>query len=55
VKWHEGKTCEEQQLWECGGRVADVELAEYRRTNRVVRCPTCGHGLEKISGCNHVV
>lgn len=53
VAWHENKTCDEHQR-EVGEQEAEEGLKKYERSNRVLRCPTCGHGLEKISGCNRV-
>ena len=53
VKWHSNKSCEQYQR-ECGEKAADKGLEEYRKTHRVINCPTCNHGIEKISGCNHV-
>ncbi len=40
--------------WQVGEVEADKGLAEYQKDNKMVRCPTCGHGMEKITGCNRV-
>ena len=39
---------------EVGEAQADEGMREYEAANRVVHCPTCGHGLERISGCNRL-
>ncbi|KAK9846018.1 hypothetical protein WJX81_008504 [Elliptochloris bilobata] len=51
VAWHTGVTCEERSA---GELAADQGFAEYEKANKVVRCPTCGHGIEKVAGCNRV-
>ena len=53
MAWHAGRSCDEHQR-EVGEVEADKGLAEYRAAHRMINCPTCGHGIEKISGCNHV-
>lgn len=37
-----------------GETEADKGLKEYQAKNRMISCPTCGHGIEKITGCNRV-
>ena len=53
VPWHRNKTCAEHQR-EAGAQEAEEGLKEYRKGTRVIKCPTCGHGIEKASGCNRV-
>jgi hypothetical protein len=53
VAWHSGRSCDEHQR-EAGEAQADEGMREYEANNRLVHCPTCGHGIEKISGCNRV-
>ncbi len=53
MEWHSNKSCDQYQR-EFGEKEADRGLEEYRRNNRVMNCPSCNHGIEKISGCNHV-
>lgn len=33
-------------------RVGNAELREYFSKNKVVKCPHCGFGTEKVDGCN---
>lgn len=53
VDWHSSKTCEDYQL-EVGQQEALEGLEEYQKSNRIVKCPTCNHGIERISGCDHM-
>ncbi|CAL5223005.1 g5454 [Coccomyxa viridis] len=53
VAWHSNKSCDDYQR-ECGEKEADKGMEEYKRSNRMIKCPTCGHGIEKIAGCNRV-
>ncbi|EIE20626.1 hypothetical protein COCSUDRAFT_57197 [Coccomyxa subellipsoidea C-169] len=53
VDWHDGLNCNDYQR-QAGEAEADKGLAEYQKANKMVRCPTCGHGIEKITGCNRV-
>lgn len=34
--------------------MAERGFTSYKAVNWVRRCNSCGHGLEKISGCDHV-
>ncbi len=34
--------------------VAEQGFTEYKTAQVVKRCTSCGHGLELISGCDHV-
>jgi hypothetical protein len=34
--------------------VGNPELRAYIKSNKVRYCPKCGHGVEKIEGCNHM-
>jgi hypothetical protein len=54
VAWHEGMSCDEYQRTK-GEEEADKGMTEYMAWNRVISCPKCGHGIEKISGCNRVM
>jgi hypothetical protein len=42
---HPGVTC---------NNVGNAELRAYIKNNNVLLCPSCGHGTEKIDGCNHM-
>ena len=53
VPWHHNMTCAEHQR-QAGAQAAEEGLTEYRKGTRVIVCPTCGHGIEKASGCNRV-
>ena len=53
VIWHRSKTCKEYQR-EVGKKEAEKGLEEYRKLNRILKCPTCNHGIEKTGGCNHM-
>lgn len=33
---------------------AESSFQEYLAQNRTIRCPTCGQGLQKLDGCNHI-
>ncbi|KAK9901691.1 hypothetical protein WJX75_008551 [Coccomyxa subellipsoidea] len=51
--WHHNLSCDEYQR-QVGEAEADKGLREYQAANKMIRCPTCGHGIEKITGCNRV-
>ena len=53
VEWHSDKSCDDYQR-ENGQKEAEKGLEEYRKSNRMITCPTCNHGIEKIDGCNHL-
>ena len=53
VAWHSNRSCDDYQRV-CGEKEADKGMEEYKKSNRMIKCPTCGHGIEKISGCNRV-
>ncbi|BDA42122.1 probable ATP-dependent RNA helicase DEAH11, chloroplastic at C-terminar half [Coccomyxa sp. Obi] len=53
VDWHSGLSCDEY-LRQVGEVEADNGLKEYQAKNRMISCPTCGHGIEKTDGCNRV-
>lgn len=53
VDWHSNTTCEDYQLV-LGQKVAEEGLEEYQKKNRIVKCPNCKHGIERISGCDHM-
>ena len=54
VKWHTNKSCEEYQKQEVGRKEIQKSLTTYRRKTRIVNCPTCKHGIEKIGGCDNM-
>ena len=56
VIWHRSKTCNEYQreIREISQKEAEKGLEPYRKWHRIVKCPTCQHGIEKIGGCNHM-
>ncbi|CAL8464958.1 g4493 [Coccomyxa elongata] len=54
---HPNLTCEQYQAHELrreNEAVADRGFTSYKVVHWVKRCSSCGHGLEKISGCDHV-
>ncbi|CAL5223008.1 g5459 [Coccomyxa viridis] len=53
IIWHNSKTCKEVQR-EAGEKKAEKDLEEYRKKHRIVNCPNCHHGTERISGCSHM-
>eukprot|EP00884_Botryococcus_braunii_P001924 jgi/Botrbrau1/11732/Bobra.0195s0059.1 len=53
IAWHLGKTCDDVER-ERGEAVAEKGMAQYRKSTRVVTCPTCGMGITKVDGCNRV-
>ena len=56
VIWHRSKTCKEyqQEVYQVSKKEAEKSLEEYRKFHRIVKCPTCKHGIEKTGGCNHM-
>lgn len=49
---HDGMTCAEQRDHATGGWGA---LARAKEELGIRDCPKCGTGIEKISGCNHIM
>eukprot|EP00928_Gymnodinium_smaydae_P055253 TRINITY_DN38848_c0_g1_i1.p1 TRINITY_DN38848_c0_g1~~TRINITY_DN38848_c0_g1_i1.p1 ORF type:complete len:470 (-),score=44.91 TRINITY_DN38848_c0_g1_i1:100-1509(-) len=50
--WHTERTC---QQYEADGRSSEeVALLQFFERDGVKRCPKCGHGIEKVSGCDHM-
>mmetsp|Transcript_19579 Transcript_19579/g.45591 ORF Transcript_19579/g.45591 Transcript_19579/m.45591 type:complete len:120 (+) Transcript_19579:497-856(+) len=50
--WHEGRTCEEYD--QDGDNSEEVALLQLMGSSRFQRCPRCNHGVEKVSGCDHM-
>ena len=53
VQWHSNKSCDEHQR-EVGQKEAEKGLEEFRKSNRMITCPACNHGIQKIGGCNNM-
>lgn len=52
--WHANSTCEEYKKWRTENDSADAAAEVYiRREGK--KCPTCGNGIVKDGGCNHLV
>ena len=53
MEWHSNKSCDDYQR-EVGQKEAEKGLEEYRKNNRIVKCTSCGHGTEKMYGCDRL-
>ena len=54
VPWHDGLTCDMFQQWRHDEDAGDDLVAEHMEQHGFKVCHSCGQGVEKIVGCNHM-
>ena len=54
VKWHNNLTCEAYQKWRAENDSGDSKMADFIKESGLARCPSCGNGILKTYGCNHM-
>lgn len=51
---HGGKLCAEFKKGDFKGKLNEELFQEYKKTNGLMPCPTCGAEIHKIKNCNYV-
>ena len=54
VKWHNKLSCDEYQSWRKENESGDAKIEEFIKESGLARCPSCGNGILKTYGCNHM-
>ncbi|KAL0051996.1 hypothetical protein WJX82_006165 [Trebouxia sp. C0006] len=56
--WHSFQTCDQHQREKLSSKQQDEPhdkaFQAWLKENRTIACPTCGQGLQKQEGCNHL-